>query len=376
MDKYKKILDLLSDILNEKNNLPYQLLKQLSHRFGYDKTIFLPCMAETIYHETQTKWAAFNNLICVNIPLEIMQDYSIRYFKSDIFSPANLPAKLRKKRSLQISDIMSYEKYEQTEYYRFVSDLGYYYQAALALQGEDGRGLAYIGIFRTRNEGPFTKEDMELMELISEYVSPLLIRFIKSSTAVFLYPMLDLLLNGTEFGAVVTDNRRMVLWFNQEAEKISRLYNTESDIVMLKPQYFMNESTVQIQRMIGTLDAVLLGQSDDHYTSSLQPAFTFWIHPFMVHNVTGNVESRKLIIIHHAGRADVSAPETLSSRLTAKERVILEGVCIGKSNRELAEHLGISPYTIRTHISNIYKKFGVHNKSELLLLMKDSDIPR
>jgi DNA-binding CsgD family transcriptional regulator len=37
----------------------------------------------------------------------------------------------------------------------------------------------------------------------------------------------------------------------------------------------------------------------------------------------------------------------------------------GKTNREIAERLSLSYYTIDNHLRRIYKKLGVHNRTEL-----------
>jgi len=60
-------------------------------------------------------------------------------------------------------------------------------------------------------------------------------------------------------------------------------------------------------------------------------------------------------------------PETKkSSLLTDRQNEILEKLADGKSYKEIAELLFISPETVRTHIKKIYKTLHVNNKAEAI----------
>ncbi len=48
--------------------------------------------------------------------------------------------------------------------------------------------------------------------------------------------------------------------------------------------------------------------------------------------------------------------------LTPREREILSCVASGKTNEEIANSLFISPFTVKVHIQNIFKKIGVPNR--------------
>ena len=53
-------------------------------------------------------------------------------------------------------------------------------------------------------------------------------------------------------------------------------------------------------------------------------------------------------------------------QLTSREKQIVELLATGKSNKEIAHHLSISPKTVSVHRSNIMTKLGVHNSFELI----------
>ncbi len=67
-----------------------------------------------------------------------------------------------------------------------------------------------------------------------------------------------------------------------------------------------------------------------------------------------------------AGAAVPSLDRRLKSRLTAREREIVQLLAEGKANKEVAAALGISVKTAETHRSNIMRKLGAHSMSELV----------
>ena len=53
--------------------------------------------------------------------------------------------------------------------------------------------------------------------------------------------------------------------------------------------------------------------------------------------------------------------------LTSRERELLQLFAEGKSNKEAAKMLNLSPYTVETHRANILEKLHLHSVSELIL---------
>jgi two-component system response regulator NreC len=53
--------------------------------------------------------------------------------------------------------------------------------------------------------------------------------------------------------------------------------------------------------------------------------------------------------------------------LTEREREILQLLAEGKSNKEAAAVLNLSPYTVETHRTNMMQKLGLHNTAEIVL---------
>jgi two-component system nitrate/nitrite response regulator NarP len=61
--------------------------------------------------------------------------------------------------------------------------------------------------------------------------------------------------------------------------------------------------------------------------------------------------------------------------LSRKERLILEALSKGLTNRELSSELGISTNTVKFHLSNLYDKLSVKNRAQAIAFYYSSRLP-
>jgi DNA-binding NarL/FixJ family response regulator len=71
----------------------------------------------------------------------------------------------------------------------------------------------------------------------------------------------------------------------------------------------------------------------------------------------------------HTGRSPVAS-------LTAREREVLAGVARGLSNRAIAEELGITERTARTHVSNVLAKLHLSSRTQAALFAVEHGLDR
>jgi DNA-binding CsgD family transcriptional regulator len=64
------------------------------------------------------------------------------------------------------------------------------------------------------------------------------------------------------------------------------------------------------------------------------------------------------------------------SRLTAREREIIELVARGMSGKQVARYLGISPKTVEQHKTRIFAKLGVPNQAAAVRLAVGAGMDR
>ena len=70
-----------------------------------------------------------------------------------------------------------------------------------------------------------------------------------------------------------------------------------------------------------------------------------------------------------------ASPANPLSRLTQRERQILESVASGLSNKEVAIRLDLQEKTVKHHMTRIMAKLGVRNRTEAAMLLHGAGSP-
>jgi DNA-binding NarL/FixJ family response regulator len=121
----------------------------------------------------------------------------------------------------------------------------------------------------------------------------------------------------------------------------------------------MHQSDEVVREVLqaGARGYVLKSDADQHLIAAVEMLLQH--KPFLTPDVTNTVLTKYL--------NSRDAPDLeLSTRLTAREREIVQLLSEGRSNKEVAVTLDISTRTVETHRANIMHKLGLESLGELV----------
>jgi len=81
-------------------------------------------------------------------------------------------------------------------------------------------------------------------------------------------------------------------------------------------------------------------------------------------------ESFGRLILEFTGQSS-AAEDALFASLSDRERGVLGQITAGHSNIEISNRLFISEKTVKNHITNIFEKLGVSNRSQAIVKARD-----
>lgn len=69
-------------------------------------------------------------------------------------------------------------------------------------------------------------------------------------------------------------------------------------------------------------------------------------------------------------------PNEMPFDLTPRERDVLDQLVGGRTEARIADALGVSPHTVRTHVKNLYRKLQVHSRAQAVRVAMEQGLTR
>lgn len=128
-----------------------------------------------------------------------------------------------------------------------------------------------------------------------------------------------------------------------------------------------NENTKQIPIIMTTA----ISEEQKIVKGLKMGADDYIVKPFVLSTLLARIEAvirRSAWNKNDSNQIDIKKVKSVNNEITPKESAVLELLTKGLNNKEIAEELDITEVTIKTHLRNIYKKFNVNSRTQLVLM--------
>jgi DNA-binding NarL/FixJ family response regulator len=150
-----------------------------------------------------------------------------------------------------------------------------------------------------------------------------------------------------------------------------RIKAANPDVEIVAITSFVEEARIVAALEAGASGFLLKDAEADELAAAIRAAASGEVH---LDPVVAGIVARRMR--DQAGGAAGDRDSDALSSLTARERDVLAGIARGLSNRAIADDLGITERTARTHVSNILAKLGLSSRTQAALLAVQHDVER
>lgn len=251
-------------------------------------------------------------------------------------------------------DLLESDNYFSTTYHSILSEVGIYYTAVciISLSPE-----IKVNIFKTIDEGPFTLKEMTLIEKTQQVMFTATKQHIREQDRKSVLQSMKELHNNNGIGCLVVDSN-------------SQAYDCNDLFMAMASQLFGSEDLHIIAH-----EFLNLFERNGIALRKIREKATIWhkgFSLFIIPRTGGQHQFRDAfhLLIIKEQKADNAAHY---EKLTNREREILALISMGKTNADISSQLQISQHTVKTHITNIFHKLNVTNRTEVVALLNDKE---
>lgn len=322
---YDKILEFIKGISEPDTNFQKNTIHLLKDLFGYNHlTFFLIDTKGNLSHAT------------VHNVGNSLQHYNKYYYKVDIFHPTNISKNLLQKKVISITDILPLEQFKNTEYYNdFLKKHNLHYQIGIPL-GTSNQLLGAIGLFRPKEIGNFTEDDLSKLQCLNDHITTNLKNHLTLANLKYEQYLYRNSSDNLPLGLFILDNNLTLLYINEHAKNYC-CEITENDNV--------KEST---QHIINLLSAKLFNQTIDK--EIIIHNLSFRVVPSIVPSTYRSMESIFSVYIDKIVPNEELYLNKAAEKytLTKREKEIVKLIMQDLKYREISEILYISVHTVKS----------------------------
>jgi DNA-binding NarL/FixJ family response regulator len=148
-------------------------------------------------------------------------------------------------------------------------------------------------------------------------------------------------------------------------EATARIKTANPDVEIVAITSFIEEARIIAALEAGAAGFLLKDAEADELAAAIRAAASGEVH---LDPAVAGIVARRMRVGAGGGSAGGGPGTDAFRTLTARERDVLDGIARGLSNRAIADELGITERTARTHVSNILAKLGLSSRTQAALL--------
>ncbi len=297
---------------------------------------------------------------CRNLDYDLVKAFFSEH--PDPFCRAMPPKALLEKDMVTLEEAPPGDPAAQAAYRQFLKRAGASQELCLYLQ-EDGRYLAALSIFPER---PLSDSEREIFKSTGRCIAQqyVLEKRQRTEQQKCFHEFFD----GVHIGVAVLDQEMKILDQNRTFSDFCEIivHNGSFDTDTGNGAPFCAKEKNYAQCVIDHLGANLILKPERIKIDCLLYNYRVYVKPIAFREMFGGLRTAMCVYLTEYRKIrDQWVLATLNT-LTPREREILTMMAYGYDNREIEQRCFISPNTIKTHQRNIYQKFNVANKTELI----------
>jgi DNA-binding CsgD family transcriptional regulator len=276
-------------------------------------------------------------------------------------------------------DVMPYQHFVKLKYYYdFLQPQNLYSELVIRLFFQSFF-LGAISLLRSKNKSVFSKKDIQKAELLIPYIVNTIDVGDVFSKRLEEQQLFEQWLESQAEGIILLDSNFRVLYYNSRADVICRLISGRKRPAIeenaVKP-ISVPDVIIQDCRCLIRSHRNKNQPGYDNRIVNMGDQKRYHLQYFMFSpDMTENSQPSYFIVINDLTRYGSEGEEIFlnQAKLSQREAVVARYAGMGWTNKEIADSVHSSPFTIQNQLKKVFEKTGLKNRTQLANLMKYSD---
>jgi len=316
------------------------------------------------------------NLVTLNIDEATTSKYVQYYWRLD---PVYRAAMYKRPPVFTSDDIVPRTRWLKLKYYNEFQRPQNIREELLMCLRHGANILGMVDLIRSKEEPDFDDRDISKANILAPCITAALHNAFLFSKIEQEKNTLATLLEHSSKGVLILDYDLRPLYCNSKGKEICLSVSNKGS--EQTSGVWSGDLPIPFEIAKSCLDLKALQKSGRHFAPAHHTGTTFVRHnerfrieSFLVQDTSRTPSTASFVVylenLCETTHGRVERVIDGEHRLTNREMEIIQCVCKGLTNNEIAEELFISPTTVETHVRNIFEKMGIRNRTELAAHIK------